>query len=296
MISENDVIKGDLLSEKDVFECIDISRNLLNSMRDREDLHDRAIVERYNDILMGELAERAVLNWLVINGVNARSAVDKSSGKPDGGHDIIINDKIKCSVKSSLSYKYSSVPEIIKMYTVATTENEIRDVNIQVYFWLNLKIEGTNFNPSSSRVSVPSEWNMAIIGWLDRESLIRAKFDNYKTEKRTSPKIHLCEMRPINDLLGDLSTSIPITHTDSWKCPHCGGDVSKGPYGYYCKSKCGMNFYYVFGVKITDEQVKCLLDGCSCTVMTKNKKATTVLPECVETLYEEKLYINWRTK
>lgn len=45
------------------------------------------------------------------------------------------------------------------------------------------------------------------------------------------------------------------------KCPKCGADVVKGKFGFYCKDKCGMNIAKVYGVELSDAQVKGLLDG-----------------------------------
>ena len=54
---------------------------------------------------MGEIAEIAVIKWLKSRGKYAVSAVDKTSDKPDSGHDVIVKDikgvERKCSVKSS---------------------------------------------------------------------------------------------------------------------------------------------------------------------------------------------------
>ena len=44
------------------------------------------------------------------------------------------------------------------------------------------------------------------------------------------------------------------------KCPKCGADVVKGKFGWYCKGKCGMNIAKVYGVELSDAQVKGLLD------------------------------------
>ncbi len=45
------------------------------------------------------------------------------------------------------------------------------------------------------------------------------------------------------------------------KCPSCGGDVVTGRYGAYCKNKCGMYVSKAFGKKLTDSQVRDLLQG-----------------------------------
>ena len=45
------------------------------------------------------------------------------------------------------------------------------------------------------------------------------------------------------------------------KCPHCGGDVLKGKFGFYCSEKCGMSVGRAFGKELSEEQVKDLLEG-----------------------------------
>ena len=79
------------------------------------------------------------------------------------------------------------------------------------------------------------------------------------------------------------------------KCPKCGAEVVKGKFGWYCKGKCGMNIAKVYGVELSDTQVKGLLDGKS-TSYTSNGKKTFVRPEIVETPYNGKRYYQWKTE
>jgi len=79
------------------------------------------------------------------------------------------------------------------------------------------------------------------------------------------------------------------------KCPKCGADVVKGKFGFYCKGKCGMNIAKVYGVELSDAQVKGLLDGKSTSYTSKGKK-TIVRPEIVENPYNGKVYYQWRTE
>ena len=79
------------------------------------------------------------------------------------------------------------------------------------------------------------------------------------------------------------------------KCPKCGADVVKGKFGWYCKGKCGMNIAKVYGVELSDTQVKRLLDGKSTSYTSKGKK-TIVRPEIVENPYNGKTYYQWKTE
>lgn len=79
------------------------------------------------------------------------------------------------------------------------------------------------------------------------------------------------------------------------KCPKCGGEVVKGKFGWYCKGKCGMNIAKVYGVELSDTQVKGLLNGKSTSYTSKGKK-TIVRPEIVENPYNGKMYYQWKTE
>lgn len=75
-------------------------------------------------------------------------------------------------------------------------------------------------------------------------------------------------------------------------CPKCGKDVSKGKYGFYCTGKCGMNVSKVYGVNLSETQIKNLLDGKNTTISLKGKKLT-VLPKVAENEFKGKTYYNW---
>ena len=77
--------------------------------------------------------------------------------------------------------------------------------------------------------------------------------------------------------------------------PECGADVVKGKFGFYCKGKCGMNIAKVYGVGLSDAQVKGLLNGKSTSYTSKGRK-TVVLPEIVENPYNGKMYYQWKTE
>ena len=79
------------------------------------------------------------------------------------------------------------------------------------------------------------------------------------------------------------------------KCPHCGSDVKKGQYGYYCTKKCGMFLAKVYGKVLTDNQLMRLLSGKETTFSVDGKK-TIVLPEAVEHTYNGKTGWQWKTR
>ena len=97
---------------------------------------------------------------------------------------------------------------------------------------------------------------------------------------------------------GSVDTSVSLSNGSNepiGKCPKCGADVIKGKFGYYCKAKCGMNIAKVYGVELSDFQVKGLLNGKS-TFYTSNGKKTIVRPEIVENPYNGKMYYQWKTE
>ena len=100
-------------------------------------------------------------------------------------------------MKSSLSACKSHIDEILKSFTIAAKKSEIRQVNIQVYYWLSLK------GDHEYRVTVPSNNNMAIIGWAGENDI--EKFGNYSTEHRQVAEIKLEQIRSMESLLEFLS-------------------------------------------------------------------------------------------
>ena len=97
---------------------------------------------------------------------------------------------------------------------------------------------------------------------------------------------------------GSVDKSVSLSdggHEPIGKCPKCGADVVKGKFGWYCKGKCGMNIAKVYGVELSDTQVKGLLDGKSTSYTSKGKK-TIVCPEIVENPYNGKMYYQWKTE
>ena len=71
-------------------------------------------------------------------------------------------------------------------------------------------------------------------------------------------------------------------------CPKCGGNVVMGEYGPFCTPKCGMMLGYAMGKKLTENQIKKLLDGDSIYLTgLKSKTGKTydayVIPDGIKT-------------
>ncbi|MBP5268959.1 MAG: DNA topoisomerase III, partial [Ruminococcus sp.] len=104
--------------------------------------------------------------------------------------------------------------------------------------------------------------------------------------------VQMCEMYSLVDKSVSLSDG---SHSPVGKCPKCSAEVVKGKFGYYCKGKCGMNIAKVYGVQLSDTQIKGLLEGKSTSYTTKGRK-TIVRPEYAENPYNGKMYYQWKTE
>ena len=78
-------------------------------------------------------------------------------------------------------------------------------------------------------------------------------------------------------------------------CPKCGKPVIKGKYGWYCSARCGMNLSKVYGVELSEGQIKLLLCGKE-TSYIKNGRKTIVVPKVAENAFQGKTYYNWATR
>ena len=184
------------LPDNELAACIASAGRIAPGIADRGDLHARDGLERFINVLLGEVAERMVLVWLRGQGKHAEPAGDKRGDAPDAGHDLLLRRRgaeLRCSVKSSLSVQYD-LPRILAEFTLATKRVELRPVNVQVYFWLDLR------PADGHRTTVPSLRRAAVIGWAGLRDI--QQFRQYANEQRESPagfKLH--QMRPMADLL-----------------------------------------------------------------------------------------------
>jgi hypothetical protein len=169
MVVESDIIPVDI-TQPELNQAIDVAKRVSANLKDRSNLHGRDSLERFNNTLMGELAETMVLKWFRMNNKFAESTVDKTADAPDSGHDLRVKrqsngEVVYCSVKSSLAF--SRTPErFIEQDHLASTRKEVKEINIQVHFWLTLYPQG-----KVSRITVPCLRQSAIIGWFIGKNL-----------------------------------------------------------------------------------------------------------------------------
>lgn len=185
------------LEDAEIHDLVVQANELALNIVDRRDLHQRDHLERVINVLLGDTAEYMVIKWLQSNGKTARSSVDKKSGEPDAGHDLIVisnstTKEVECSVKSSLSV-YKDLDGILNEFRLATKRSELKKINIQVYFWLEPR--------GNPRITVPSTNKAAVIGWFTDEDVAKGGFTKYATESRETPNIILREARSMRSLL-----------------------------------------------------------------------------------------------
>lgn len=190
----------ELVSEDLVQTAAITCARLLPQVQDRADLHGRDPLEKYHNLLMGEIAELAVIAYLRARGKFAVSAVDKAAGTPDAGHDVVVRRRdgsaARCSVKSSLSYRHGleAIPE---QFRPAFNRREPRDINIQVYFHYRLAAE--------PRTTVLAASHAYIIGWASERRLLASGFAVYHGERRQVADLRLADLSPLAELLPLLS-------------------------------------------------------------------------------------------
>lgn len=93
----------------------------------------------------------------------------------------------------------------------------------------------------------------------------------------------------------DDSVSFGENQPSIGNCPKCGKPVIKGKYGWYCSARCGMNLSKVYGVELSEGQLKSLLSGKE-TSYIKNGRKTIVVPKVAENAFQGKTYYNWSTR
>lgn len=198
LLTEKDIIKIQL-EEQDFYECVRTALKVTPGITDRHDLHSRDVFERFLNVLQGEVAEQMVIKWLKSNNKFAESTVDKESASPDAGHDIKVlsneGQEIFASIKSSIS-ALKKPSEILKIFKLSTKKSEVRQVNIQVYFWYDL-YPGRGL----PRMNLLSLNNAAIICWAGSNDLLQGGFNTYNNENREVSSKKLEEHRSMQSLL-----------------------------------------------------------------------------------------------
>lgn len=194
------------ITDDEVDEVHARSSFLARTIQDRKNLHDRSYQERLTDIEMGEFGELACLKYFHDHGKYAVSAVDKTSGRPDAGFDLILRCAdggkfFRCSVKTSLSVFKSDPEDIIATFQLGSTPKELSQVNIQVYFYYNIHPK-----KGETRVTVLTVDNLIIVGWIGLLQALKMMGEGHYTgEDRPTVDIPLRNLNPMDELLEYLS-------------------------------------------------------------------------------------------
>ena len=93
----------------------------------------------------------------------------------------------------------------------------------------------------------------------------------------------------------DNSVSFGENQPSIGNCPKCAKPIVKGKDGWYCSARCGMNLTKVFGVELSEGQIKSLLSGKE-TSYIRNGRKTIVVPNVIENEFNGKTYYNWATR
>lgn len=194
MLQNNDIVPVTLT--KDEFDqCVVTALEISHSIVDRHDLNGRDHLDRFINLLQGECAEHAVRSYFNSHEIAAVSPDKLARRGPDKGIDLYLpapnrSKPLICSVKSSTSYAFSP-PALLDEMTLASTPKEVRDINIQVMFWLELK--------KRPRQVVPSLRNAAVIGWFTPDQL--TTFAPYSTQRREQSQIPLRQAHSMAELV-----------------------------------------------------------------------------------------------
>ncbi len=153
-------------------------------------------LNRYIQVVMDELAERMVIQWLQTNGKFAESAVDKGATNPDLGHEIWVTDirgvKVRAAIHTFLSTNKSEMPEMLESHSLSVETDHLCGINFSVVYWLQLR--------EKPRVKLPSLQQSAIIGWAsDKNFREAAKAQPANGGKYAALKFG--DLRPVEELL-----------------------------------------------------------------------------------------------
>jgi hypothetical protein len=147
-------------------------------------------------VLVDELAERMVIQWLHANGKFAEPAADKGATTPDLNHEIWVTDirnlKVRAAIHTFLSTNKSEIPDMLQFHSLSVDTNHICGINFSVGYWLQLR--------EKPRVKLPSLQQAAIIGWASDKNLREANKSQVGYPGKYAA-IRFCDLRPVEELL-----------------------------------------------------------------------------------------------
>lgn len=148
----------------------------------------------YIQVLMEELAERMVIQWLREHGRFVEPAADKGATQPDTKHEVWVTDirnvKVRAAVHTFLSTHKSEVGDILEHHSLSVDTTRMCGINFSVVYWYQLR--------EKPRVKFPSLQQTAIVGWASDKNF-REKVKTSQTSKFAA--IKFSELRPVEELL-----------------------------------------------------------------------------------------------
>ena len=152
-------------------------------------------LHQFVQVLLDELAERMVIEWLISKGKSAEPVMDKGATNPVLWHDIWVTDirglKIKASVRTFLSTGQTDIENIIQSQAFVIRADEVRGINFSVGYWLKLQ--------EKPRVKLPSLQQVAIFGWISDKNIRMSGTNESRADGLL--KIKISDMRPVEELL-----------------------------------------------------------------------------------------------
>ncbi|GAB4581484.1 MAG: hypothetical protein Fur0022_42310 [Anaerolineales bacterium] len=152
------------------------------------------ILGEYIQVLMNELAERMVIQWLKEHGKCVEPVADKGATQPDLRHEIWVTDirgvKVRAAIHTFLSTNKAEIADILENHSLSVEVNHICGINFAVVYWLQLR--------EKPRVKLPSLQHAAIIGWVSDKNL-REKLQGGQASKYTT--IKFSDLRSVEELL-----------------------------------------------------------------------------------------------
>jgi hypothetical protein len=187
-ITPDDVVQC-TLSEHEIYEAATYAYHVLTHAPSRTDVlgtHVRVLIE--------ELAERLVMQWLREQGKFVVAGVDKGASQPDLKHEIWVTDirgvKVRAAVHTFLSTHKSEMPDILESHSLSVDTAQMCGINFSVVYWYQLR--------EKPRIMLPSLQQTALLGWVSDKNL-REKMQSGQTSKYAAIKFN--ELRPLAELL-----------------------------------------------------------------------------------------------
>lgn len=184
-----DVVRG-VLPNAEIFEAATFAYHALtHALANRPN-----ILSDYLEVLMDELAERMVIQWLRAQGKFVEPASDKGGLQPELRHELWVTDirgvKVRAAVHTFLSTNKSDLEEILANHSLSVDTHQISGINISVVYWYQLR--------EKPRAKLPSLEHTAIIGWASDKNF-REKAPTNLASRYVA--IKFTELRAMQELL-----------------------------------------------------------------------------------------------